>query len=139
MNFDYSTRIKACVILIIFFALLSNIQLLTQTLTSAPRFIGRDEITLYERRFEGLKKILPEHGIVGYITEEGAEEVRANTEYFFTQYALSPVIVVNTQEPRLVVGNFSRAAGGSKIAAERNLTVLKDFGNGVILLSNENQ
>ena len=139
MNFDYSTRIKACVILIIFFALLSNIQLLTQTVTSAPRFIGRDEITLYEKRFEGLKKILPKHGVVGYITEEGAEEVRANTEYCLTQYALSPVIVVNTQERRLVVGNFSHAAGGSKVARDRNLTVLKDFGNGVMLLSNEDK
>ncbi len=139
MNFDHSVRTKACVILIIFFALLSNIQLLTQTLTSAPRLIGKDEITLYERRFEGLKKILPEHGVVGYLTEEGAEEVRANTEYFFTQYALSPVIVVKTQEPRLVVGNFSRAVSGSKVATDRNLTLLKDFGNGVMLLSNEDK
>jgi len=137
VNFDYSIRIKACVILIIFFALLSNIQLLTQTVTSAPSLIGRDEISLYEKRFEGLKKILPKHGVVGYIAEEGAEAVRANTEYFLTQYALSPIIVVNTQERRLVVGNFSPAVSGSKVATDRNLTLLKDFGNGVMLLSNE--
>jgi hypothetical protein len=137
MNFGHPIRIKTSVILLVFLALLSNIQLLTQTLTSAPGLIGKDEISLYEKRFEGLKKILPAHGVVGYITGEGLEPIRANTDYHLTQYTLAPVIVLRTYQRRLVVGNFTQGASGREVAAKHNLTVLKDFGNGVMLLSNE--
>lgn len=124
--------------LLIASALLSNLQLFQQTATLNPELLGRDKITLYEKRFEGLKKILPSHGVVGYISNKQAEDIRfdvTTAEYYLTQYALSPVIVAYSQEPQLVVGNFRDAAAAGKAVASRHFILLKDFGNGVMLFS----
>lgn len=141
MKFDYATRVKVGIILIILFALLSSVRLLKQIPTFNPKFMGRDEITLYERRFEGLKKMLPPHGVVGYITAKEGELVAADgesiKEYHLTQYALSPLVVVNTIECPLVVGNFYDVSINPEIYTNRNLILLKDFGDGVMLFKNE--
>lgn len=131
-NFAFAT--------LIFFALLSNLQLFRQARDLDPKPLGRDEITLYEKRFEGLKNILLPHSVVGYISSKRVEDIRFDVtaaEYYLTQYALAPVMVVYSQEPPLVVGNFHSAAAGVKVIAETNLILLKDFGNGVMLLSHE--
>ena len=127
---------KVALLILIFFALLSNLHLFRQTIDFDPKPLGRDEITLYERRFEGLKKILPPHGMVGYISNEQAEDIRFDpgaAEYYLTQYALTPLVVVYSPNYPLVVGNFRQAVIDPQIYTSRDLVPLKDFGNGVIL------
>ena len=142
MNSDYSTRIKVGTILLILFALVSNVQLFKQTATTFDsKSIGSDEITLYEKRFKGLKEMLSSHNVVGYITNKCLKDLTADAEatmgYYLTQYTLSPVIVVNDPERQLVVGNFHNTATIPKISTKRNLILLKDFGNGVMLFRRE--
>ncbi|MBI3781729.1 MAG: hypothetical protein HY278_11840, partial [candidate division NC10 bacterium] len=111
VNFDYSTRVTIGIILLMLFVLISDVRLLKETVSLDASSMGSDTITRYEKRFDGLKKILPPYGVVGYITDAEAEDATFN-DYFLAQYALSPVIVVNSPDRELVVGNF-RDAGTS--------------------------
>jgi len=127
---------RAAIILLIFFALLSNLRLFRQTLNFAPKPLGTDEITLYEKRFAELKKILPYHGVVGYISNKQAEDIRFDAgaaEYYLTQYALTPLVVAYSPNYPLVVGNFLQSVIDPEIYTSKDLVPLKDFGNGVLL------
>lgn len=131
---------KVALLILIFLALLSNLRLFIQSINFIPKPLGRDEITLYEKRFEELKKILPSHGVVGYISNKQAEDIRFDAgaaEYYLTQYALTPLVVVYSLNYPLVVGNFHQSVIDPQIYASRNLVLLKDFGNGVMLLRRE--
>jgi hypothetical protein len=128
----YSTLVKAAVLLLSLSALVSVVQ----TFRGARILTKRttDSQTLYGRRFIELKKALPAHGVVGYITDE-IDEIPWN--YYQTQYALSPVIVDKTPGRELVVGNFRDSAVAREIVANSDLILLKDFGNGVVLFRKE--
>lgn len=127
-----SILVKAAVLLLSLSTLVSVVQ------TSRSAFIlpkrATDSQTLYGRRFKELKKALPSHGVVGYITDE-IDEIPWN--YYQTQYALSPVIVDKTPGQELVVGNFRDSAAISEVTANSDLILLKDFGDGVVLFRKE--
>ena len=84
-----------------------------------------------DQRFAALKAVLPTGGTVGYIGETGAPvDVLGN--YYLTQYALAPLIVEDSLNHSLVVGNFpsSRTA-----QLPDDLKLIRDFGNGVFLFA----
>ncbi len=133
--FYYTGRIKFGLIVLILFVLFANTKYLKQEFRFRKDLIGQDSITLYEQRFEDLKKELPAHGIVGYITNKRCEEVLNNVDtasrYYLTQYSLSPIIIDNNPDHDLVIGNFDNHHS-NKILENREL--VKDFGRGVLLL-----
>ena len=102
---------------------------------------GDRRIITHERRLAQLKKELPAHGIVGYVTDVEAEglttDATAAREFFFTRYVLAPLIVVNSTDPELVIGNFRGAFPETLNSGERKLTVLRDFGDGIFLFRSE--
>jgi len=126
---------KTGVVLLILFALLSNLHWLLQAAFD-PDFPRSDRISQYERRFEGLKKILPTHGVVGYLSHRQAQDIRfdaGTAEFYLTQYALAPLIVIHSPERDLVIGNFGASRVDPAIFKDRDLTLIRDFGNGVML------
>ena len=126
---------KTGVVLLILFALLSNLHWLLQAAFD-PDFPRSDRISQYERRFEGLKKILPPHGVVGYLTHRQAQDMRfdaGTAEFYLTQYALAPLIVIYSSEREFVIGNFGASRVDPEIFKDRDLTLIRDFGNGVML------
>lgn len=82
-------------------------------------------------RFAALKAQLPERGTVGYV---GKTDPAALGDYYLAQYALAPLVVEHTPNHALVVGNFPH--GGPSQPFE-NLQLVRDFGNGVLLLANK--
>jgi len=95
-----------------------------------PR-IEKDGVIVYEKRFSELKKLLPSHGIVGYVSD-------TNGEFFYmAQYVLSPVILTNNFGPRLIVANFSRASAMPNLLYGKPFKIIKNLNNGVALLSIE--
>jgi hypothetical protein len=97
---------------------------------------GRDNSTGIEmdaNRFRGLREVLPARGVVGYLsdTTEGMAGTRA---YCLTQYYLAPLVVAQDPSHDLVIGNFASPAGVARTATAHDLTVARDFGNGVTLL-----
>jgi len=133
---------KAGIALLILFTLLSNLHWLLQAAFD-PYFPRWDRISQYEKRFEGLKKILPAHGVVGYLSHRQAQDIRFDAEtadFYLTQYALAPLIVIYSSERELVIGNFRASGVDLEILTDKNLTLLtliRDFGNGVMLFRHE--
>ncbi len=130
---------KTGIVLLILFALLSNLHWLLQAAFD-PDFPRSDRISQYEKRFEGLKKILPTHGVVGYLSDRQAQDIRfdnGTVEFYLTQYALAPLIVIYSSEREFVIGNFRASGVAPEIFTDNNLMQLRDFGNGVMLFRHE--
>lgn len=101
---------------------------------------GPDEISRYEARFQGLRQALPPYGRVGYVTDatpQGGDDVEAPRlafkRYLLTQYALVPTIVLPEYPGPLAVGNF-QSPNGLTSGTQRQPTLVRDFGGGVMLL-----
>jgi len=50
------------------------------------------------------------------------------------RYALAPTFVVIDSRQKILVGNFHDPDRSSEILKEKNLVLIKDFGNGVMVL-----
>lgn len=96
-----------------------------------------DQMTFYEARYNEVRKHLPSHGAIGYVSDP-KENNEDRFAWAFTQYALSPLLVVDRSvNPKgrdypIVIGNFHRAIPGDD--RMRDLSFVRDFGNGVFLL-----
>jgi hypothetical protein len=81
-------------------------------------------------RFTALRAELPARGVIGYIGEPG----NAGTEdYYLAQYSLAPLVVDRSLNHLLVIGSFP----DSRPVLPTNLQVVRDFGNGVLLIANK--
>lgn len=151
MKFDYSARVRAGIILLILFALYSNLQVLLGSVRFDLSFVGNDDITRYEKRFDEVRKMLPPHGAVGYTgdalhNEDGSLNSAALSDWYLAQYTVAPVVLSRLPGHRLFLIN--RTAGvNSDPPAKGGFTIqelgfgnkILDFGNGVQLLSSESQ
>ena len=131
-----SVRIEKIIVLLILFSLLSSVHLLTISGGLHPRLFGKDELSLYDRRFDGVKRVLPRHGIVGYIGNSHGDYAGIK-DYYLTQYTLSPLIVDHSAAHHLVICNIPD--GDSTALQDRDLNLITDFGNGVRLYQNSAQ
>jgi hypothetical protein len=99
-----------------------------------------DEISTYERRFQEVRAALPARGVVGYLgrtdpaggtpAERDASSLLDFRRYLLAQYALAPLVLIESTEPDFVVGNFDRGMAPSTPPGFR---IERDFGNGLVL------
>ena len=80
-----------------------------------------------------LKAYLQNHPVVGYISDYDARTDREGQAYNMTQYVLAPVILVRGIKRRFVIGNFQGDQPGIKAYEKENISLIRDFGNGVLL------
>jgi len=125
----YSWRTKLGISLILFMALLALGTLARYRSVLRQNAGKADAVTRNAPRFEGLRAALPPRGTVGYISD--TDELEA---YYLTQYFLAPVVVAHDAGRDLVVANVKSPAAIATLAAAHNLTVIRDFRNGVALL-----
>jgi hypothetical protein len=151
MDFAYSARIRVGILLIVFFSLLSSYRLFVQWVQLDLSFVGLDEITQNEKRFDEIKASLPSHGVVGYwpngspATLEQLMFGNAGDlkHWLLTQYALAPVIVSPTLGHSTIVSN-SRITPDAGLSSGKRFVEdgqggrkVRDFGNGVMLITRE--
>jgi hypothetical protein len=133
---SYPTRVKAGVVAVVLAAVLSNGLAIRRVLDGGLSF-PRDEVAWSEVRFQRLKKALPTHGVVGYVAEPrrpgGGDDLEYGKQLFLTQYALAPLIVLDSTHAKLVVGNFRSEVGGAR-SIPNGLVTVEDFGDGLVLL-----
>ena len=119
-------------------SLLSVGRLFFQVVDFYPTAPSTDGVTEFDRRFVALRGMLPPKGIIGYMTdpETPPGDTNAQAEYHLTQYSLAPILVVNSPQQRFVIGNFHTTVttGGLR---DRGFKLVKEFGNGIVLLENE--
>jgi hypothetical protein len=78
--------------------------------------LEQDPVTIWESKFNKLKKALPtEVKTVGYLADwdiEGMEYSNGDQhgEYVLMQYVLSPIIAVRDSEQEWIIGNLTSAA-----------------------------
>jgi len=139
MEFNHPTRVKIAILILVLSSLISNARLVAYKSGFSPDKIGKDYISLYEKRFEGVKKALPADGIIGYVADKRYDNIgldqKAALDYYLTRYALSPVLVTDTDGTKcpLVIGNFHDISAGLKNAQDDGLVLIKDYGNGLML------
>jgi len=114
----------------IFCCLLSTARIARQA--PRPWRLQPDEVAQRsDQRFSAVKQVLPSSGVIGYIGEPGESFL---PDYYLAQYALAPLIVDRSIRHQIVLGNFPRL---QVPPALQGLRKIQDFGNGVVLLSNE--
>jgi hypothetical protein len=132
---DYPQRVRAGTALLTLIAVFSCLNALRLDRWGEPR----DE-QKYEDRAQGLRRDLPSHGPVGYIGDEvptGADQNLHFHPFFHMQYAVAPVLLVDSPRYALVVGDFRQPVNHDRIA-KLNLILVKDYGNGVMLFRSTN-
>lgn len=122
-------------------------QLCGKSLSLYRRLPEKDTVTIHEERIRQLKPLLPARGEIGYITtvendrifaaEKSFSNVEYLAQYVLTQYTLAPLIVRNSPDYPLVVGNFLDGPPRAGFPAEHGLTPRKDFGDGLVLFQQE--
>lgn len=97
---------------------------------------GPDGISTFEMRLDGLRRVMPPRGVIGYLSDPKAprDDLAVAAEYYLTQYSLAPVIVVRGADQRFVIGNFHRLPVDPAQFQPRGLALERDFGEGVVLL-----
>jgi len=94
-----------------------------------------DMVSNNETRLESLKSDINPKTIYGYISDD-EESPFLNTQnrakYFMAQYALSPAIIASSSDYKFVIGNFYNRP----VILNNKYKVLKDYGNGILLLKN---
>ncbi|MGD2216128.1 MAG: hypothetical protein PVJ64_05205 [Gemmatimonadales bacterium] len=97
-----------------------------------------------DERLRPLREHLPQRGVVGYASDglsgSAFTTVDALRDYFLTQYALAPVIVVRGTNFPIVVGNYPADSAVETTGARAyraGLVVRRDLGDGVLLLEGE--
>ena len=92
-----------------------------------PANVG--EMTQRDQRFEPLRNALPKRP-VGYVTDV-SDEVESQKRMMLAQFSLAPAILVMGSKYTPIVADFSNPAS---TGLHPDLTVVRDFGNGVMLL-----
>lgn len=119
---------KACLWILVVACLLSSGRMLVHGPRTAEEAAENQRRS--GRRFAALREALPQHGVIGYI----GQSQDSVGHYYLAQYALAPLVVDFSQNHPLVVGNFPTTPPPNLPA---NLKLLRDFGNGVLLLTNQ--
>jgi hypothetical protein len=124
-----SARFRIASLVLVACSLLSTIRIVRD----APTRANASEISKRsDERFSALKAELPQRGVVGYIGEAGTP---ALADYYLAQYALAPLVVDDSPNHPLVVGNFPGPASDN--ASKPKLRLVRDFGDGVKLYANQ--
>lgn len=134
----YTWQAKLGISLLLLFSLLSGLRSAKEASIFKPFLIGNDAPTIFVDRFAGLKNELNPGETVGYLSDTPPEQSGLwVTDYYLTQYALTPILVDNNENHPFIVGNFHNPDYKINITADKKLYELKDFGNGVFLFSRE--
>lgn len=94
---------------------------------------GTDDITLFENKFERVRRILPPFSVIGYYSDKKFD---ART-FCLARYTLSPRIIVQGLEHPFVIGNFSRFANPGEFAKAHDLSIMETVDNNIVLFKKE--
>lgn len=89
-----------------------------------------DPVFTMTARIERIRGELPATGVIGYIGPSDDPTEMRYERYYLTQFALAPLIIVDSPDHDLVFGNFIDAA----LDSPSDFVVVKDLGGGLWLL-----
>ena len=103
------SRVQVGVLLLTLYAGVSDARWVYRAVAGIAGREQSDAISRYERRFQGVRSVLPRRGVIGYVGDAQPENYTSEDfkRFILTAYALAPLIVVADTTPDLVVGNFT--------------------------------
>lgn len=93
----------------------------------------------FDSRFEALHKSMRGRSVMGYVSDNPANNAQSQAEFYLTQYALAPALVKATTEEHFVVANFHTNSPNQAMLKAKNLVLVQDFGNDVYIYRNTNR
>jgi hypothetical protein len=143
VRFDYKTRVRVGVVLLMSLALLSNVRLLLDWLQFDFSFVGNDDISKFERKFEGAKSKLPPNGVISFRTTAPDDLAL----YYLTQYTLAPLVVSQLPAQTYVISIDRDALNWSEDKPYLDFVVstsgpdfkVFDFQNGIKIIKSDAQ
>lgn|GEM_PF-3842602 len=124
-------------ILLMLLAFSNQIHLLFQLRRALPPLSWSmkcpDSISLFENQIIEIRPYLPSQGTIGFLSD-GDDTIHL----FRLQYALSPRLVTPEPGPRLIIGVFHDGASLRDRLKQGDLSLIKDFQNGLVLLERKN-
>ena len=93
--------------------------------------LPESKVAQHVKRLEPLRKNLPSHATVGYLTDQPDNVV----QYYLTQYTLAPLVVERSVANDPVIGNFLGSDIQPVLKQYPQFVFFKDLGDGVVLLS----
>jgi hypothetical protein len=134
MKVFWQPRIIVIIALIIF-ALFVNAYILIESIVFPERLTP--DVSRYENRFFALRQELPRRAVIGYISDDSADEEISKARLYIARYALSPLVIDRSLDYPLIVGNFRNTSPDLEIYRKQGLIPLRDFSNGVLLFRRE--
>ena len=136
VNVLNSARLILGLILLISCTLFANLSSLRGTAQTNLDFMGHDDVTLFERRFDPVKPRLSNSRMVNFALGQSNEGRR---NFFLTQYVLAPIVVIESPGPQTVIyviPNYNTEVKGPNdigctIYEHINGTKTLDFHNGI--------
>ena len=134
---DFPLRVKLGVALAALLSLWGSIEYFG--FESAYQKQSRDpyQIAAQAARLDGVRSLVPESAILGYLTDLKPDEVAASAMFNGAQYILAPRILRQDTQQTQVLGNFAHPVDYGAIGAQRGLRIERDFQNGVVLFRKE--
>lgn len=82
---------------------------------------GEDMVTLWERRLRRVKPLLPESGVIGYVSDWDVPDADISLkdqqiEYLLSQYTLAPLVLERGTNHEIVFGNFTNGDDPNRMA-----------------------
>ena len=123
-----ATRIGALALLV-GIALSADLAKLMELLELPPGNVG--EMAQRDQRFELLRTALPRRASLGYVSDV-SNEADLEMRIMLAQFSLAPTLLVLGSDRVPVLGDFSNP-NSIGLGRELKLSVLHDFGDGVVL------
>lgn len=128
-----SPKTRLAVYALAVIALVSTLAALVEAGSAKP---NNFDIGSYESRFAEIKREVPRDGTVGYLTDADPGLTSTTAEYYLAQLAMIPTVVANRADTPLVMANVHTPQPAG-FYQSRGLQLVKDYGNGVMLLRKE--
>jgi hypothetical protein len=127
--------------ILILYSLYSGLGLLRRSRHEYKQAPDPDSVQAFETRFAPLKVYLSQSGCekAGYVTDIPENDSDWFSNFRRTQYVFAPVIVDYSLKPSFIVANLRDPSSISSILRDKHLSLVSDYGNGVVLLASQSR
>lgn len=132
-------RKEIATLLLLLLAFNCGIRLLKKSIFLDRSEVPLNKIDLQEKRLKGLKENLPPRGLVGFVNDTSQDPIEKLREHYVTQYLLTPLIVVDSKDQKLLIAYFKEDVQLNQWLQEETFVILKNFKNGVALLGHREE